>query len=619
MAEFNNYPLPADGYVAFDALSLKGLITTRLNTNNFFTDQNFEGSNISSVIDIVAYAYHVLLFYLNRTSSESTFTTAELYENINKIVKILNYNPIGYQTALLSFLATAKSTLPPATYTIPRYSYFSVNGTNYCFNRDTTFIKQTQDTEALTDLQENNLLYQGTFVEYPTYLAVGEPFEILTMAVVNGNNISVPVDHFNIEVYVKDNTIATPKWEKWAPTQSLFLERSNSQVYEIRLNENERYEIRFGNNVTGKQLNPNDEVAIYYLRTDGIRGEIGPGLLDNNKLFFYSTARFNQIKADTTPENLNIITQGQANNIQFSNIDSSTAFIDRESVASIKTNSANTFRSQYRLITANDFSNYVSKNYSNIISSVQVVNNWDYLSGHIKYYFDLGVSKPNLESRVLFNQVKFADACNFNNVYIYAVPKLEKLTSLTTRSSYLNTSQKQLILNDLQQLKLTTSEVIINDPVYVAIDIGTNFPGEPLSPSICDNSYIEISRDITSKRNPESLRDQISRIFANYFSNLKDNLGSIISLSEITNQILAIPDSGILNIVTKRTEGDQTVTIPGISLTIYNPIYPEDDIKVTTQDTQLPYFKFPFLNNSLDFANKIAIVTPSIQSIQKEY
>jgi DNA-binding protein Fis len=154
---------------------------------------------------------------------------------------------------------------------------------------------------------------------------------------------------------------------------------------------------------------------------------------------------------------------------------------------------------------------------------------------------------------------------------------------------------------------------------FGAIDIGTNFPGEPLSPSICDNSYIEISRDITSKRNPESLRDQISTIFANYFSNLKDNLGSIISLTEITNQILAIPDSGILNIVTKRTEGDQTITIPGISLAIYNPIYPEDDIKVTTQDTQLPYFKFPFLNNSLDFANKIAIVTPSIQSIQKEY
>jgi hypothetical protein len=30
--------------------------------------------------------YHVLLFYLNTTASESTFTTAELYENIKRIV-----------------------------------------------------------------------------------------------------------------------------------------------------------------------------------------------------------------------------------------------------------------------------------------------------------------------------------------------------------------------------------------------------------------------------------------------------------------------------------------------------------------------------------------------------
>jgi len=619
MAEFNDFTLEKDSYVAFDAQSLKSLIITRLNSNNFFTDQNFEGSNLSSLIDIIAYAYHVLLFYLNRTGSESTFTTAELFENVNKIVKILNYNPVGNQTAILSFLAQANASLPPNTYTIPRYSYFSINGTNYSFNKDVTFIKNSSDTEILTDLQDNNLLYQGIYSEYPIYVGVGEPFETLTLTVVDATGQNVPIDHFNIDVYVKDNTVDSPKWSKWSPVQSLFLERSNSEVYEIRLNENERYEIRFGNNVTGKQLNPGDEVAIYYLKTNGVIGEVGPGLLNNNKMFFYNTTRFNTIRTDTTPENLNIITTQQVNNIEFSNIDASTTYIPRESVSNIKNNASNTFRSQYRLITAEDFINYVSKNYSNIISSVKAVNNWDYISGHLKYYFDLGVSLPNLESRVLFNQVKFADSCNFNNIYLYAVPKLEKLTSLTTRGSYLNSAQKQLILNDLQKVKVTTSEIIVNDPVYVAVDIGTNFPGEPLSPSISDNSFLEISRDITSKRNPEALKDQITKIFRNYFSTLRDNLGSVINITEITNQILAIPESGIIDINTKRIEGDTTITIPGVCLVVYNPVYPEKDITVTTQDYQLPYFKYPFLNNSLDFANKIRIITPSITSLTKEY
>jgi len=617
MATFNNFDLTTDGYVAFDATSLKSLITTRLNTNNIFTDQNFEGSNLSSIIDIVAYAYHVLIFYLNRSGAESTFTTAELYENINKIVKLINYNPIGNQTSILSFLATAQETLPAGTYTIPRYSYFTVNGATFSFNTDVTFTKINNGTEALTELQENNLLFQGAYNEYPTYTATGEPFEVVTMTVVDTNGQNVTIDHFNIDVYVKDNTVGTPTWERWTPTQSLFLERSNSRVYEIRLNENERYELRFGNNVTGKKLNVGDEVAIYYIKSDGTRGEVGPGLLNNNKIFFYNSPRFKAIQSDTTSSNLTLINADQVSNIQFSNIDSSTTFVARESVKSIKNNAINSFRSQYRLITSEDFTNYVSKNYKNIISSVRVINNWDYISGHLKYYFDLGVSKPNYESRVLFNQVKFADSCNFNNVYVYAVPKLDKLTSLTTRANYLNTAQKQLLLNDLQSVKLTTAEVIVNDPVYVAVDIGTRFPGETLSPTVAETSYLEISRDITAKRNPEALRQEIAAIFTNYFSILKDNLGLLVSLTKLTNQILALP--GVNDINTIRTQGTQTATVPGISLVIYNPVYSESDIQITTQDLQLPYFKFPYLNNVLDFINKIKIVTPSIQSLQREF
>jgi hypothetical protein len=437
------------------------------------------------------------------------------------------------------------------------------------------------------------------------------------MVVVDSNNNNIIIDHFNTEVYVKDNTAVNPVWEKWASTQSLFLERSNALKYEIRLNENERYEIKFGNNVNGKKLNPGDEVAIYYLKSNGSQGEIGPGLLNNNQLFFFSSTRFNQIKKDTTPINLNLINAQQAQQIIFSNIDPSTPYTPREPVTSIKNNATNTFRSQYRLITTDDYQNYVTRNYSNIIGSVKVANNWDYISGHQKYFFDLGLDKPNLNSRVLFNQVKFADACNFNNVYIYAVPRLEKLTSLTTRANYLNAAQKQLITNDLYNVKLTPAETIINDPVYVAVDIGIRVPGEALAPSISDNCYIEITRDVTAKRNPQTIKQQVYQIFKQYFATTNDNLGSLVSLTNITNSILAL--EGVTDVNTKRTEGDATYTAPGISILIYNPVYPYSDIHVTSQDVQLPYFKFPFLNNLLDFANKVRVVTPSIQTLQKEY
>jgi len=614
--QFNDFNLPVNGYAAFDALSLKNLIIARLNSTNAYTDQRFEGSNLSSVIDIIAYAYHVLLFYLNRTSAEATFSTAELYENINKIVKLIGYNPIGYQTAILPFKASANNNLPNGTYTIPRYSYFNINGTNYSFNKDVTFTSNSTNNTStvLTELQDNNLLYQGTYTEYPAYLAAGAPFETVILTVVGTNAQNVIVDHFNIDVYVKNSIDPNAKWSLWTPTQSLFLEKSTATKYEIRLNENGRYEIKFGNNVTGQQLIPNAQVAIYYLESAGTKGQVGPGLLNSKPLFYFNTQRFNNIKADVIPVNLNIITSQQSSNITFSNTDPSTNFIAAENAASIKLNAPNTFRSQYRLITPDDFTNYINKNFSNVITSTRVVSNWDYISGHLKYYFDLGVTKPNVQSRVLFNQVKFADTSNFNNVYIYAVPKLVKISSLTTRVNYLNNAQKQLILNDLQNVKLTTAELIVNDPVYVEVALGVNTPNIALTPSVANSTNLVVTRDITSRNDAVAIKKLIAGVFANYFATTNDNLGLLIDINEITNQILGI--EGVTSVSTQYTDANGQITkVPGVSLLIYNPIYPYNDISVHSQNTPLPYFKFPYLKDATNFINQIVVNTPSIQSL----
>ena len=614
--QFNDFNLPVNGYAAFDALSLKNLIIARLNSTNAYTDQRFEGSNLSSIIDIIAYAYHVLLFYLNRTSAEATFSTAELYENINKIVKLIGYNPIGYQTAILPFKASANNNLPNGTYTIPRYSYFNINGTNYSFNKDVTFTSNNTNgaSTVLTELQDNNLLYQGTYTEYPTYLATGAPFETVILTVVGTNAQNIIIDHFNINVYVKNSIDPNAKWSLWTPTQSLFLEKSTATKYEIRLNENGRYEIKFGNNVTGQQLIPNAQVAIYYLESAGTKGQVGPGLLNSKSLFYFNTQRFNNIKADVIPANLNIITSQQSSNITFSNTDPSTNFIAAENAASIKLNAPNTFRSQYRLITPDDFINYINKNYSNVITSTRVVSNWDYISGHLKYYFDLGVTKPNVQSRVLFNQVKFADTSNFNNVYIYAVPKLVKISSLTTRVNYLNNAQKQLILNDLQNVKLTTAEIIVNDPVYVEVALGVNTPNTALTPSIANSTNLVVTCDITARNDAVAIKKLIAGVFANYFATTNDNLGLLIDINEITNQILGI--EGVTSVSTQYTDANGQITkVPGVSLLIYNPIYPYNDISVHSQNTALPYFKFPYLKDATNFINQIVVNTPSIQSL----
>lgn len=66
-------------YLSFDASTVKQLIVDRLNEIGAFTDQNYEGSNISSLIEVFAYTYQSLLFYLNRTSTNALFSDTNIY------------------------------------------------------------------------------------------------------------------------------------------------------------------------------------------------------------------------------------------------------------------------------------------------------------------------------------------------------------------------------------------------------------------------------------------------------------------------------------------------------------------------------------------------------------
>jgi len=610
----SNFLLNQQGYAAFDALSLKQLIVDRLNASTYFTDQNFEGSNISAVIDMIAYAYHVLLFYLNRTASESLFSQATIYENINKIVKELNYKPVGYQTSLLTFLAQANASLPPESYTIKRYSFFTLNGISYSFNADVSFTKTTNEIQDLTEFGEKNILYQGSYVEYPTYTAIGDNFENITVVFVTDDEEEV-IDHFNLDVYVKEKE--SGKYFKYTETPSLFLNGSNARVFEKRLNENERYEIKFGNGVTGRKLVQGDEVAIYFLKSSGKRGEVDSGLLNGNKLFLYSSTRYDKILTDTVSTNLNLLTEDETKNLVFVNIEPSTKFQDRESAESIKVNAPKIYNAQFRLVTASDYENFVNKNFANIISSTKAANNWDYINGHLRYFYDLNLEKGNDDSRTLFNQVRFADSCDFNNVYIYAVPRLEKLTTLTKRTNYLNSAQKELLLNEIQKYKTMTAEVIINDPIYVAVDFGIRRPGEVLTTSITDQSKFVVTKNVLSQIDNQSIKNQVYNILKNYFDTTNNSLGKLLDINDITSQIFDI--EGVEDFYVERTDSTGTFKVPGINFLVWNPVYPDEDILVVSQNYQVPFFKYPFLNNPLSLLDKIEILSVSTANTKIEY
>jgi len=214
----SDFPIKKDALLQFDALSIKQHIKDRLTEAGVFTDQNYEGSYISTIIDIVSYTFNTLLFYLNRTSSETLFSDSQIYENMNRIVKMLDYKPVGNQSAILSFTMSVSNALDKGSYTIPRYTYVDVNGIPYSFNEDITFTKTTTGSEVMENLSNTKTLFQGKFTQYPTYTATGEENEVIFLSV--GQNVII--DHFNVHVYVKRRNEGI--WQQWEQTPSLYLE-----------------------------------------------------------------------------------------------------------------------------------------------------------------------------------------------------------------------------------------------------------------------------------------------------------------------------------------------------------------------------------------------------------
>ena len=593
----NDFPVDKDGYLSFDALSLKQHIKDRLNDGGVFTDQNYEGSYISTIIDIIAYSYNTLMFYLNKTSTETLFSDAELYENMNRIVKVLDYKPIGNQTSTLSFNVSAEGTGPTANtglYTIPRYSYVDVNGVSYSFNEDITFAKTLAgQTEELTDLSQQKLLYQGTFIEYPIYEAVGQENEIIYLT--PGEN--VVIDHFNIHVYVKRQG---ETWEQWERTPSLYLEDANSEKYEIRFNENMVYEIRFGNGINGSKLQENDSIAIYYLKSDATDGEVGANVLEGKSLIPFATIQYNEIITDVVAGQYEFLSD--LSTLLFANDSVSTYSAEEESVDSIRQNAPGIFRSQYRLVTQDDYEVYVKTNFANLIHDVTVVNNWTYLSEQMKYYYDLGINSPSQVSRALYNQVTFADACNFNNVYMIAVPKT--IASATNPTVVLSPAQKELIISSMRSEKTLTSEVIITDPAYMAVDLGLPETGTSANVNDLDQGELLVIKDPKSRRDNSSIQSDISNIFTDYFNRENTFLGQEIDVKQLTADILSV--IGVKNFYTRRKD-DPTNRIEGLSLLVWNPVYPTLDIAVVLKNITLEYFKYPYLNNMVNFSDNIVV------------
>jgi hypothetical protein len=577
-----NFPLKSDAYAAFDAMSLRNLIIERLNDQGLITDQNYIGSNLASIIDIVSYSFNTLIYYLNKTSNESMFTEAQLYENINKIVKILNYKPIGYQTSTLSFNCSTKSNaFKQGVYTIPRYSYIVAGGVPFSFNEDITFTVLQDNVQLdLADISNKKLLFQGIFQENAIHVAAGDKNETVTI-----NVKDILIDHFNIHVYVYERKYN--RWFQYQEATDVQNYTSSVRVFEKRINPNFLYEITFGDGVNGNKLETGDRVAIYYLKSSGENGVIGPNLLNRSVPAVYSTSLYNEILKDVNEENYIFLTTNDFAKLQFDNAVGSTSPKLEEGPDDIRKNAPSYFKKQLRLVTLEDYESYIRSNFANFISDVKVFSNWDYTGKYLKYFYDINLN-PGGFKQVALNQVLYADSCNFNNIYVCAMPRVSKGSTL----KYLLPSQKELIISNVSVLKTISTEVTFMDPLFKSISFGTLKDNQTtISPS--NTHQLELIRSQSSVRSLRSIQQDAITIFKNYFDLSNSKLGQTIEYSTLVTKLMSI--SGVSRIVTRNTEDNSF--FDGLSFFLWNPLYPELDKQTLFNNHTLREFELLYFEN----------------------
>jgi len=528
-----------------------------------------------------------LMFYLNQTSSEAMFTDAQLYENMNRIVKMLGYNPVGYQTSLLPYSAKSPDLDPNTVYNIPRYSYVNVGGTTYSFNEDVVF-----KGGNLEEVVDERVLYQGKYYEYPIYSAEGDAYEVIFLT----PGEDVIVDHFNIDVYVKEKE---GTWTKWDRVDSLTLADASSTVFEPRYNENGNYELKFGNGVNGKQLTVGDSVAIYYLQSDGDGNDVAVGALTEGLRYIrFASSQFTAIYGDVS-DSLNVGTLAPPESVIFSNNVPSTPFSEPETVEDMRDNAPLVLKEKNTLSRTDDYERFIERNFSNVVSDASVVDNWEYTGTFLKYFYNLGIEDPQNVSRILYNQSIFADSCNFNNVYMFVKPTI---STEEDYNAFLSPSLKQLIINDMQGVKSSTTEPIVVDPVYMAIDIGVNDLTTAVTPEDADNSELVVIKDKNSFRSDDAIITDVNDIILAYFDQAVTVFGMEISFPALNDQILAV--DGVVDFKVARTDSD--VFYSGLSMITWNPVY-TNDVDLLLRTKTYDFFQVPYLNNRKEFINKIKV------------
>ena len=332
--------MPLVNFSNLDFNQIKTSLRDYLRANSDFTDYDFEGSNLSSIIDLLAYNTYINSYNANMVTNEVFIDSATLRENVVSLAKNIGYTPRPRRAAkaLVSFAVDVGDTTAVSVTLkkgIVATTAATFGGTNYTFSIPEDITVGVDD--AGLALFDSITVYEGVYIQQQFSVSARTPNQkyILTNSGIDTNLI---------RVNVKDSANSTIV-RKYSQSKGLFDVKSDSPVFYLQEVENERYEILFGDGIFGLPVQEPNVVQVGYIVSNGENG-------NNLSRLSYAGQLVNNNGASITTNITTMVVDQQ-----------SYGGAQIESVDSIKKYAPQIYASQNRAVTTVDYEAMIPKIY----------------------------------------------------------------------------------------------------------------------------------------------------------------------------------------------------------------------------------------------------------------
>ena len=323
--------MPLVNFSNLDFDQIKASIKDYLRANSNFTDYDFEGSNLSTIIDTLAYNTYITSYNANMVTNEVFIDSATLRENVVSLSRNIGYLPRSRKASVanISFLVDVSNTTATSVTLksgiVAIASSSNKKNITFSISNDVTVPVDSDGIANFTNVD----IFQGTYLKQ-TY-TVSSRNKTQKFILPNSG-----VDTSLIRVSVKESEASTVT-RVFKQFDSLFEVGPSSPVYFLQEIGSERYEIMFGDGTFGVSLEEPNYIEIDYIQCDG---EAGNGV---SRLRYAGTLRDNNNNAITGGVSLVTVNEPSYGGSSI------------ESVESIKKYSTQIYSSQNRAVTAGDF------------------------------------------------------------------------------------------------------------------------------------------------------------------------------------------------------------------------------------------------------------------------